>query len=79
MARNLRPLSETHPLMVEDEEYERLVRRKEGGWSRCADEKEWLAKLHYLREGFDADKLDKSEFEEREYRLVVGWLKRFIV
>jgi hypothetical protein len=32
-----------------------------------------------LREGFDAAKLDKSEFEEREYRLVVGWLKRFIV
>ncbi len=76
---NVRPESETSPLWLDDAEYERLVKRSEGGWSRCRDETEWLAKLHYLREGYDAAKLDRSEFEEREYRLVVGWLKRFIV
>ena len=74
---NLRPHSTAHPLEVSGEEYERLVKRNEGGWSRCADETEWLAKLHYLRSGFDLAKLDKSEFEEREFRLVMGWLRRF--
>ncbi len=49
MAINLRPRSQAEPLWVDDAEYERLVQRTTGGWSRCADEREWLAKLHYLR------------------------------
>jgi hypothetical protein len=73
---NLRPLSEAEPLWVEEAEYERLVRRSEGGWSLCADETEWLAKLHYLRAGLQAGKLDPSQFEEREARLVQTWLRR---
>lgn len=73
---NLRPLSEAEPLWVEEAEYERLVRRSEGGWSLCADETEWLAKLHYLRAGLQAGKLDPSQFEEREARLVQAWLRR---
>jgi hypothetical protein len=76
MAINLRPLSESDPLPVEEAEYERLVKRTEGGWSECADETEWLAKLHYLRSGFKAGKLDRTQFEEREARLVQTWLKR---
>lgn len=73
---NLRPYSEAQPLEISDEEYRRLVQRKAGGWSQCADETEWLAKLHYLREGLRAGKLTQAEFEERETRLVVGWLRR---
>ena len=73
---NLRPLSQAEPLWVEDAEYERLVRRSEGGWSHCADETEWLAKLLYLRAGHQAGKLDASQFEEREARLVQAWLRR---
>ena len=76
MAINLRPHSESEPLWVEEAEYERLVRRAERGWSLCADETEWLAKLHYLRTGFEAGKLDSSAFEERETRLVQAWLRR---
>ena len=73
---NLRPLSEAEPLWVDEAAYEALVQRTEGGWSACADETEWLAKLHYLRAGLQAGKLDPVQFEERESRLVLGWLRR---
>lgn len=73
---NLRPLSQAEPLWVDEAAYDRLVHRADGGWSTCADETEWLAKLHYLRAGLAAGKLDRSQFEERETRLVVAWLRR---
>ncbi len=73
---NVRPESDTSPLWLDDAEYERLVKRSQGGWSRCQDETEWLAKLHYLRSGFKEGKLDAGQFEERETRLVLGWLRR---
>lgn len=76
MAVNLRPLSGAEPLLIDEAEYERLVKRTEGGWSRCADETEWLAKLHYLRAGHAAGKLDAAQFAERERRLVEAWLRR---
>ena len=72
---NLRPQSESGQIWVEDEEYQRLVKRAEGGWSRCTDEVEWLAKLHYLREGFRAGKMSREDFTERETRLVTGWIR----
>lgn len=75
MTINLRPRS-GQPLEVEEAEYERLVKRGEGQWSRCADETEWLAKLHYLRAGVRDGKLTQQQFEERELRLVQGWLGR---
>lgn len=78
MSVNLRPLSGEAPLEIETREYEDLVARKEGGWSHCADETEWLAKLHYLREGFKAGRLERAAFEDREARLVEAWLKRLI-
>jgi hypothetical protein len=73
---NLRPHSGKQPLLIEEEQYQRLVQRSAGGWSQCADETEWLAKLHYLREGLRAGKLTQAQFEERETRLVTGWLRR---
>jgi hypothetical protein len=77
MAVNLRPHSERGPLLVEEDEYERLCRRTAaGGWSQCTDEVEWLAKLHYLRAGLKAGKLSQAEFEQREVRLVEGWLRK---
>jgi len=72
---NLRPHS-SQPLFVEEAEYERLVKRAEGRWSHCTDEIEWLAKLHYLREGYRAGKLTEQQFDERECRLVQAWLGR---
>lgn len=76
MAINLRPISEAAPLWVEEDAYQELVSRREGGWSRCSDPTEWLAKLHYLRAGLQAGKLDPIQFEEREARLVQAWLRR---
>ena len=74
---NVRPLSQVNPLALPEEEYQALVQRTENGWSQCADEREWLAKLHYLRAGFKAGKLDAAQFEEREFRLVQGFLTRY--
>ena len=74
---NIRPQSTTKPLQLDEAQYEALVRKAEGGWSRCADETEWLAKLYYLRAGFKAGKLTREQFEEREFRLVQGFLQRF--
>ena len=76
MAVKLRPLSSSDPLMIEESEYQALVARKEKGWSHCADETEWLAKIHYLREGFKAGKLTPQDFRERESRLVESWLRK---
>ena len=76
MTINLRPHSARQPLLVEEAEYERLVRRAQGGWSQCADETEWLAKLHYVRQGLQDGKLTPSQFEEREARLVTAWLRQ---
>ena len=73
---NLRPLSDYGPLEIETSEYERLVGKREGGWSHCESETEWLAKLHYLREGLKSGKLDTAAFEKREQQLVEAWLKR---
>ena len=73
---NLRPLSDNAPLEIETGEYDQLVARKEGGWSHCASETEWLAKLHYLRQGLKTGKVERAAFEERERRLVEDWLKR---
>ena len=78
MALNVRPRSERGPLLVDEAEYERLARRASHGWSECADELEWLVKLHYLREGFKAGKLEQAAFEERELRLVEAWLNKLI-
>ncbi len=76
MAINLRPLSQAAPLWVEEERYRQLVNRKQDGWSRCADETEWLAKLHYLRQGLREGKLERADFLQREARLVENWLRR---
>ena len=75
---NVRPHSRANPLSIGEEEYKGLVQRAEGGWSRCGSESEWLAKLHYLREGFKAGKLDATQFDEREFRLVESYLRRLI-
>jgi hypothetical protein len=75
MSINLRPHSSENPLWIEDDEYQRLVQRKEGGWSRCQDETEWLAKLHYLRGGLREGKVTPEDFEKREMQLVLGWFR----
>lgn len=72
----LRPLSTVEPLAIDDAEYQRLSLRRDDGWSHCADEREWLVKLHYLRSGYRAGKLERSDFLGREERLVTAWLSK---
>ena len=72
----LRPNSTADPLSLEEAEYQRLVRRQEGGWSDCADLTEWLAKLHYLRQGHRDGKLNEQQLTEREERLVSTFVRR---
>ena len=74
---NLRPESAT-PLKVEEETYDQLIKNTAMGWSQSGSELEWLAKLHYLRAGFSAGKLDATQFAERETRLVLNWLHKLI-
>ncbi len=62
--------------LVSEDEYDQLVQKKEGGWSQCESSLEMLAKLHYLRLGFDAGKIQESDFLEREQMLVLNWWNR---
>lgn len=75
---NVLPHSKAEPMPMEEAEYQRLVKKTQGGWSTCADEREWLAKLHYLRVGLAEGRLDQAAFDERETRLVTGFLKAAI-
>ena len=74
----LRPHSEHDPTPLENSRFQELVQRREGGWSHCQDEEEWLAKLHYLRQGVAEGKLTEADFREREARLVEDWIRRQI-
>jgi hypothetical protein len=70
---NLTPNASEHPVQVAEEEYYQLVYRKEKGWSHCDSRLEYLAKLHYLREGFANGKIEELAFKDREAKLVLGW------
>ena len=70
------PQAQLHPLYLEPAEYDVLVQRKSNGWSLCEDATEYMAKLHYLREGFKAGKLTQEAFEDREKRLVLNWWRK---
>ena len=48
----------------------------EKGWSHCDSKEEYLAKLHYLREGCAQAKISESDFHEREEKMVVGYWNR---
>ena len=48
----LTPYSRENPLKISSDEYEKLVHTNEKGWSHCDSKEEYLAKLHYLRDGY---------------------------
>lgn len=73
---NLTPHAIENLIEVSPEVYERLVKKTEHGWSQCQSREEMLAKLHYLREGFQQGKIDEAAFLEREQRLVLNWWNR---
>jgi hypothetical protein len=49
-----------NPIEVSQEEYDKLVKTKKGGWSHCYSKEEFLAKLHYLRGGLTQGKINEN-------------------
>lgn len=66
------------PLEIDPTEYQSLVQLKQCGWTVCQTQREWLAKLHYLRTGRKEGKIDEASFQEKEKALVLNWWKRFL-
>ena len=73
---SLTPYSRENPVKVSLEDYEKLVHMNEKSWSHCDSKEEYLAKLHYLREGCAKGKIAESDFHEREEKMVVGYWNR---
>jgi hypothetical protein len=72
----LTPNSLENPIEVSQEEYDKLVKTKKGGWSHCYSKEEFLAKLHYLRGGLTQGKINEIEFLEREKKIVINYWNR---
>lgn len=70
---SLTPHAAHFPIEIEPETYQRLVQQKRQGWSVCDSQNEWLAKLHYLRQGKKEGKIDEATFREREKALILNW------
>ena len=73
----LTPHALDNPIEVSTEDYDQFVRRTDQGWSHCASKEEYLSKLHYLREGRKAGKIDESAFLQKEKNLVISWWKSY--
>ena len=73
---NLPPYAIQNPIQVSEEEYDQLVQKNEGGWTQSENFQEMLAKLHYLRLGFGARKIQEADFLDREQKLVLNWWNR---
>ncbi len=73
---NLTPYAIQNPIEVSEEEYDQLVQKNEGGWSQSESFQEMLAKIHYLRLGFGAGKIQEADFLDREQKLVINWWNR---
>jgi len=75
---NLTIFSSENPVMIDNEKYSQLVKKKgANGWTFCDSQMEWLCKLHYLRKGLKEQKLSPSDFADKERRLVVNWWYRY--
>ena len=69
----LTPYSRENPIEISSDEYEKLVHTNEKGWSHCDSKEEYLAKLHYLRDGYIRGKITEDDFLKREEKIVVGY------
>jgi hypothetical protein len=71
---NVANLSAKFPLLVSEEQYEKLRLLKKRGWTQCDSQEEWMVKLHYLRKGYKEKKVDREKFFRLEHDLVIKWL-----
>ena len=75
---NVLEFSKESPYFISASEYERLIKKKIKGWSFSSSEKEWLCKLHYLREGYKKKKISSETFLKKEQELIINWWAYFI-
>ena len=73
---SLTPYSLENPVKVSIKKKKKLVHMNEKGWSHCDSKEEYLAKLHYLREGCVQGKITESDFHDREEKMVIGYWNR---
>ncbi|MBT3225502.1 MAG: hypothetical protein HN580_00795 [Deltaproteobacteria bacterium] len=74
---NVANLSEDFPVWISDEEYDTLKIKKNGGWSNCETQMEWMVKLHYLRKGFKEQKIIREVFFKKEKELIIRWWSKW--
>ena len=70
---NITPHSKKFLLEISQKDYEKFIQINEKGWSHCSSKEEFLAKLHYLRSGFEHGKIDKDSFDRLEKKIVVNY------
>jgi len=75
---NLTPHAGKFSIFVEEEEYKELIGKKNPGWSETESEREFLAKLHYLRQGMEKKKANPKLILEKEEALVVKYWQKFL-
>ncbi len=75
---NIAKLSPDFPVWVTPQEYETLKNEKRQGWSHCKTQKEWMVKLHYLRQGYKSGKIDEAQFLKKEKALVLNWWQKWL-
>ncbi len=75
---NIANLSPEFPILVTPQEYDQLKNEKQQGWSNCRTQKEWMVKLHYLRQGYKEKKIEKTVFFQKEKELVLNWWQKWI-
>ncbi|MBF0286290.1 MAG: hypothetical protein HQM14_00615 [SAR324 cluster bacterium] len=75
---SLTPNAVSLPIEISEDQYHQLVQQKQYGWSVCQSKNEWLAKLHYLRQGRNEGKIDEHTFREKEKNLILNWWRRHL-
>ena len=70
---NLTPYSRENSLTISMEDYTKFVHLNDNGWSHSSSKVEFLAKLHYLRDGFAKGKISEIDFHKREEKIVINY------
>lgn len=73
---NVTPYAIDYPLLLNDSDYQGLVRQKQRGWTFSMTREECLAKLHYLRDGYQQNKISREQYLQKEKQLILNWWKK---
>ena len=70
---NITPFSIKNPIEITKLDYDHLVKKSNLGWSNSETHLEFLAKLHYLRNGYKIGKISHDKFLKFEDKLIISW------